>query len=191
MNDIDAEKSLGGNFDINYRIIFLDKLTFSINHLFYFTQLKKALVLRENNSSSQFFYEDADGSILTSGFETNIKFTYSDFKLFFNYALINTSLNYDNINKQKPLTPKNNAGLVVMYDKEENWSIGYELYYTGWQYDEQFNKKTDYWVMGFIVMRHFERISLFINFENFTNNIQTNYEPLISPPYNNPTFPDI
>ena len=191
MNDIDAETSLGGNFDINYKTVFFDKLTFSINQLFYITQLKKALVLRENNLTNEYFYENADGNILTSGFETNIKFTYSDFKLFFNYALINTSLNYDNINNQKPLTPKNNAGLVIMYDKEEKWSIGYELYYTGWQYDELYNKKTDYWIMGFMVMRHFERISLFVNFENFANTIQTNYEPLVSPPYNNPTFPDI
>lgn len=191
MDEVKAETSIGGNFDINYRTVFFDKLTFSINQLFYITQLKNALVLRDNNPSNDFFYENADGNILTSGFETNIKFTLSDFKLFFNYALINTRLNYDNINNQKPLIPKNNAGLVLMYDKEEKWSIGYELYYTGWQYDEKYIKKPDYWMMGFMVMRHFERISVFINFENFTNTIQTNYEPLVSPPFDNPTFPDI
>lgn len=191
MNEIDAETSRGGNFDINYRTVFFDKLTFSINQLFYITQLKNALVLRENKLSEQFFYENADGKILSSGFETNMKFTFNDFKLFFNYALINTKLNYDNINNQKPLTPKNNAGLVLMYDKEEKWAVGYELYYTGWQYDELYQEKPDYWIMGFMVMRHFERVSFFINFENFTNTLQTNYEPLVSPPFNNPTFHDI
>ena len=45
--------------------------------------------------------------------------------------------------------------------------------------------------MGFMVMRNFERLSVFINFENFTNVIQTKYEPLVLPPYNNPVFPDI
>jgi iron complex outermembrane receptor protein len=69
--------------------------------------------------------------------------------------------------------------------------VGYELYYTSTQFDEFYNVKPDYWMMGFMVMRHFENLSVFINFENFTNVIQTNYEPLVLPPPNSPTFPDI
>jgi len=124
-------------------------------------------------------------------FERNQKFTYNNYKLFINYAFVNTMLKYDNINNQKPLTPKNNAGLVLMYDEEEKWSIGYELYYTGWQYDELYDRKSDYWMMGFMVMRHFENVSIFINFENFTNTTQTNFEPLVLPPFNKPTFSSI
>ncbi len=191
MDKIHAETSVGGNFDINYRTVFFDQLAFSVNQLFYVTQLKNALVLRENNPSNVYFFENANGNVLTSGFETNLKLIYNNFKLFFNYALINTKLKYDNINNQQPLTPKNNAGFVVMYDEEEKWSVGYELYYTGWQYDESYSKKPDYWIMGFMVMRHFERLSVFLNFENFTNTIQTNFEPLVLPPYNNPAFPEI
>jgi len=40
-------------------------------------------------------------------------------------------------------------------------------------------------------MRMFERFSVFINFENFTNTNQSQFEPLVLPPNNNPTFPDI
>ncbi len=190
-DNANAETSMGGNFDINYRTVFFDKLAFSVNQLFYVTQLKNALVLRENNNLNDYFFENADGNIVTSGFETNLKLMYNNFKLFFNYALINTKLKYDNINNQKPLTPKNNAGFVLMYDEEEQWSVGYELYYTGWQFDESYNKKSDFWIMGFMVMRHFKRLSVFINFENFTNTIQSKFEPLVLPPYNNPIFPDI
>ena len=45
--------------------------------------------------------------------------------------------------------------------------------------------------MGFMVMRYFKKLSLFINFENFTNVIQSDFEPLVLPPTSNPTFPDI
>ena len=45
--------------------------------------------------------------------------------------------------------------------------------------------------MGIMLMRHFKKVSLFINFENFTNVLQSDYEPLVLPPYNNPKFPDI
>ncbi|QQS51005.1 MAG: TonB-dependent receptor [Bacteroidota bacterium] len=190
-DQVEAETSLGGNFDINYKTTLGDKMTFSINQLFFITQLKNALVLREDNSTNLAFYESADGNILSSGFETNIKLSYDNFKLYVNYALIKTDLQYDNINNQKPLTPKHNAGFVLFYEIEEKWSAGYEVYYTGQQYDNLYNSKNDFWTMGIMLMRHWERLSVFVNFENFTNIMQSDYEPLVLPPTNNPTFPDI
>ena len=190
-DEMDPERSGGGNFDINYRTSLNDNMTFSINHMFFVTWLQDALVLREDNELESYFFENADGNVLSSGFETNMKLGWNDFKFYANYAFINTDLQYDNINKQKPLTPKHNAGFVLMYETEEKWSIGYELYYTSWQYDEQFDTKPNYWIMGFMVMRYFKNLSVFINFENFTNVLQSNFEPLVLPPTNNPTFPDI
>ena len=138
-----------------------------------------------------YYFENADGNILSSGFETNMKLTYSNIKLYMNYAFIHTELKYDNINNQKPFTPKHNAGFVLLYEVEEKWSAGYELYYSGSQFDDLYDKKPAYWTMGIMLMKYFERISLFINFENFTNVIQSDYEPLVLPPKNNPSFPDI
>ena len=186
-----AEKSIGGNFDFNYKTVLFDRLTFSVNQLFYLTQLKDALVLREPETDDLFFFENADGNIQSSGFETNLKFTLNDLKLFVNYALNTTKLNYDNLKGQKPLTPKHSAGAVLMYDKEDKWSVGYELYYTGWQYDESYDRKPHYLIMGLMMMRHFERFSCFLNFENFTDTKQTNFGPLVLPPYSHPSFPDI
>jgi iron complex outermembrane receptor protein len=188
---VNAETSIGGNLDLNYKTAFGDKMTFSINQLFFLTQLNNALVLREDDNSNLAYFESADGNILSSGIETNIKLTYSDFKLYMNYTFINTELNYDNINNQKPLTPKHNLGFALMYEIEEKWSTGYELYYTGTQFDNAYNKKSDYWIMGFMLMRMFEKFSIFINFENFTNTHQSQFEPLVLPPTNNPTFIDI
>ena len=191
MDLVNPETSTGANFDINYKTSFLGKMTFSINQMLFLTRLKDALVLRENVAQNGFYYESADGDILSSGFETNIKLTYGNIKLFGNYAFIHTELKYDNINNQKPLTPKHNAGFVLFYEIEEKWSIGYELYFTGSQFDEMYEAKSEFWTMGFMVMRYFERFSMFINFENFTDVIQSDYEPLVLPPTNNPSFPDI
>lgn len=191
VSKVKAEKSIGGNLDINYKTSLSDEITFSINQYFFLTQLQNALVLRENNVQNDYFFESADGNILSTGFETNIKLTYSDFKLFMNYSFINTELNYDNINKQKALTPKHNLGFALIYEIEKKWSAGYELYYTGTQFDNSYNKKPDYWIMGFMLMRMFKKFSVFINFENFTNTQQSDYEALVMPPLNNPTFRDI
>ncbi|MGQ8338702.1 TonB-dependent receptor [Sunxiuqinia sp. A32] len=188
---VDVETSIGGNFDINYKTALWDEITFSINQLFFLTQLKNALVLREDDNSNLAYFESADGNVLSSGIETNIKLSYSDFKLYMDYTLINTQLKYDNINNQKPLTPKHNLGFALMYEIEEKWTAGYELYYTGNQFDNSYNEKSDYWVMGFMLMRIFEKFSVFINFENFTNTHQGEFEALVLPPVNNPTFRDI
>lgn len=190
-DQVDAETSIGGNFDINYKTALGDEMTFSINQLFFLTQLKNALVLREDATTDMAYFESADGNMLSSGFETNVKLTYDDFKLYLNYAFVNTELQYDNINNQKPLTPKHNAGFVLFYEIEEKWSAGYEVYYTGKQFDNLYNQKKDYWTMGVMLMRHWERLSVFVNFENFTNVLQSDYEPLVLPPTNNPAFPDI
>jgi iron complex outermembrane receptor protein len=190
-NKMNPETSTGGNFDINYRTLLFDKLTLSINQMFFLTRLKNSLVLRENDNSDGFFYENADGNVMSFGFETNLKLTYHDFKLFMNYAFINTEIQYDNINNQKPLTPRNSAGLALIYEVEEKWTAGYELYFIDSQYNDLYELKPDFWMMGFMLMRYIKNFVLFINFENFTNVIQSDYEPLVLPPFNNPTFPDI
>ncbi len=191
VSQMDPETSVGGNFDFNYRTSFLDEFTFSINQLFYLTRLSNSLVLREKSSQNGYYFENADGDLMSTGFETNAKLSYKDFKLYVNYAFVNAQLLYDNINQQKPLTPKHNAGFVLYYEVEGKWSAGYELYYTGSQFDELYDQKPDFWMMGIMIMRHFKRLAAFINFENFTNVIQTDYEPLVLPPYNHPSFPDI
>jgi iron complex outermembrane receptor protein len=189
--NMDPETSIGGNFDINYRTLLFDKLTLSINQMFFLTSLKNSLVLREDSTSGEFFYENADGNILSSGFETNLKLTYSEFKFYVNYAFINTEIQYDNINNQKPLTPKNSIGIALIYEVEEKWIAGYELYYTDSQYDNLYELKPNFWIMGFMLMRYIKDFVIFINFENFTNVIQSDYEPLVLPPFDNPIFPDI
>ena len=118
-DQVNAETSIGSNLDLNYRTALGKNMTFSINQLFFLTQLKNDLVLRENSISNNTYFESADGNILSSGIETNIKLTYSDFKLYMNYTFINTELKYDNINNQKPLTPKHNLKFTLIYEIKE------------------------------------------------------------------------
>ncbi len=42
------------------------------------------------------------------------------------------------------------AGFILMYELEDNWSVGYELYYTGRQFDNSFdqNRTIGQWVYG-------------------------------------------
>ena len=191
INTVMAEKSVGGNFDINYKTTFENKMFFSINQLFFYTQLSNALVLSQDNANNNYYFENADRTIDSRGFETNIKLTYGDFKLFLQYAFVDAKLNYDKINDQKPLTPKHNAGAVLVFEQHGKWRIGFETYYTGQQLLSDYTQTRDYWILGLMALRELKHFSLFLNFENFIDTRQSRYQNIVLPPSNNPTFAEI
>ena len=184
-----AERSYGLNLDFNYQTRLTDEIGFSVNQLFYLTAIRNGLLLNSIDGDL-FQFENASGEILSKGAETNIKFTYKDFRWFLNYAFIDTRLNYLPGNPQKPLTAKHNAGSVLMYESEK-WRIGYETFYTGKQLLSNGFETTDFFTMGLLVMRNFKWGSTFVNFENFTDRRQSRFSPLVLPPHENPTFPEI
>jgi iron complex outermembrane receptor protein len=190
LNDklLKAEHSEGANFDINYKKHINEDWSLSFNQLFFYSRLINALIL--NKDSDIYYFNNADKPVDTRGFETNFKISYDDLSLYFNYSFIDARLRYNN-NQQKPLTPKNNLGMSLLYEKENKWKIGYEIYYTGNQWRTDYTKTPGYWIMGAMAMRTFRKINVFINFENFTNTRQSDYEALYNPPVSNPEFKDI
>jgi len=188
-SSLKAERSYGVNLDFNYQTRLFETIGFSINQLFYVTAINNGLLLNSTNNGL-FAFENATDEIISKGAETNIKFTYKDFRWFLNYALIDTKLNYLAGNPQKPLTAKHNAGSVLMYESEK-WRIGYETFYTGKQFLSNGTETTDFVTMGFVAMRNFKWGTTFVNFENFTDRRQSRFSPLVLPPHDNPVFPEI
>ncbi|MEO9952258.1 TonB-dependent receptor [Nonlabens sp.] len=179
-NQLVAETSYGMNLDFDYGFSITDQLYFSINQLFYLTAIDNGLLLNSSATNpGSFEYSNASDLTLSRGAETNIKFTYKDFKWFLNYALIDTQLNYLDGNPEKPLTAKHNAGSVVMYENEK-WRIGYETYYTGKQLLFDGTESRDYLLMGLLVMKNFDWGNLYMNFENITDRRQSRYSPTVT-----------
>jgi outer membrane receptor for ferrienterochelin and colicins len=183
-----AEHSEGINFDINYKRRISEELEVNFNQLVFYSSLRNPLILNPSNNSYNF--SNANGPIDTKGFETNMKWSYNDFSLYLNYSFIDARLRYK-MNQMKPLTPENNLGMSLLYENEKKWKIGYELYYTGSQFRNNNTKTSGYWVMGAMAMRTFKKISIFINFEDFTDTRQSRFESMYDPPISNPVFKDI
>lgn len=190
LEDLDAERSYGGNFDINYKTAIGSDWTFSLNQLFFYTRLDDPLVLTENPMDN-FFFENATGPVSSRGLESNMKLTYKDFKLFFNYALIDTRLDYNNINNQKPLTAKHNIGTVLVYEEEGKWRLGLEAYYTSRQLRNDLTETDDFWIVGFMALRKFKNLSVYLNFENFTDTRQSRFENINLGASNSPELLDV
>lgn len=184
-----AETSLGANWDVNYKTILFEEVSFSINNLLFYTQLFDPLILTQEGNN-QFLFVNAEGTADSKGLETNIKFSYDDFKLYLQYAFIDAQLDYDGIKRQKPITPMHNAGGILMYESGK-WRLGYEVYFTGGQTLFDLSPVEDYWTMGLLISRQIEKLNVFVNFENFTDNRLSKFQDTVIPPHANPSFPEI
>jgi outer membrane receptor for ferrienterochelin and colicins len=191
LNNVKAEQSIGGTADINYRATFFDDLSFSINQMFFYTSITKPLVL-QSDILGNYIFTNAIKPITSNGFETNLKFIYKeDLKFFVGYTFTNAKATYINGNQFLPLLPKNKLNLTFMYEKEDNFKLGLEGYFTDRQYLYNGNKTPPFWEFGFMAQKTFKKVSVFINFENFTDQRQSKYKRVVNPPNNNPTFDDI
>ncbi len=183
------ERSAGGNFDINYRTK-IGEVGLALNQLFFYTQLNRPLVLSTAGSGDSQFV-NANGNINTKGMETNLRFTYSDFKLFVGYTYADVNTHFNNIKSWFPLTARHRLNNVLMYEKDEKLKIGLEAYYFSPQKLSDGAIGKSYWTFGLMGEKVWEHFSIFVNFENFTDTRQTKFDNIYTGSINNPTFRDI
>lgn len=184
------ERSVGVNWDINYSTR-IGEVGLSINHLFFYTRLNHPLVLSVSGGMPVFDYQNSTGFVDTKGMETNLRLTYGDFKLFIGYThtLANTHFNSKQL---LPLTAKHRLNNVLMYEVEDKLKIGLEAYYYSRQrLSDGTNNGRPYLIAGLMAEKLWEKFSLFINFENFTNVRQTKFGSIYTGNINNPFFKDI
>lgn len=191
LGNVVSEQSIGATADLNYKTKIGSDLQFSINQLFFLTSIRKPLVLSSDINSNLFFF-NASKPVVTKGFETNLKFIYkNDLKLFVGYTFTDANATYLPNNTFLPLVPKSKLNLTMMYEKEDNFKIGLEGYYTGQQFLSNRTKTPAFWEFGFLAQKTFGKFSFFVNFENFTDQRQSNYKRVVNPPNTAPTFDEI
>lgn len=185
-----AEKSIGSNFDINYKTPLSEKLFLTINTLFFYTQVKNPLVLVPT-ITGEYEFQQPKGFIDTKGIETNIKLSYGGLKLFIGYTLADVNQYYNGITTALPLVAKHRLNNVLMYEIEDKLKIGLEAYYFSQQKLNDGATGKEYWLCGFMIEKIWEKFSVFINFENILNTKQTNFDIIYTGSITNPTFRDI
>jgi len=179
-----AEKSYGVNADINYKTV-IDETTITINQLFFYTYLNNPVILQNNELIN------ATGYIDTKGGETNIKVDWKNLKILLGYTFVDARQHYMNQNIWQPLTAKHRLNLILMYEKEDNYRIGLEGYYTGKQQLSDLTTRKGYFTFGFLFEKIWEHVNIFVNAENFTDRRQTRRESVYSGSITNPVFNEI
>jgi outer membrane receptor for ferrienterochelin and colicins len=189
INTSKNERSTGGNWDINYRTNFGD-VGFSINQLFFLTKLNNPLVL-VGATGGKVQFQNSTGFLDTKGLETNLRFTYADFKLFIGYTYTDANTNFTNNKEWLPLTARHRLNNVLMYEIEDKLKIGLEAYYFSKQMLNDGTNGKAYWITGLMAEKLWKNFSLFVNFENFTDTRQSKFDSIFTGTIRNPVFKDI
>lgn len=183
------ERSIGSNWDLNYRTT-IGKVGFSLNHLFFYTRLNNPLTLVDAPGGNVRF-RNSSGYRDTKGMETNLRLTCGDFKLFIGYTLTDANTHFTSSEEWLPLTARHRLNNVLMYEIEDKLKIGLEAYYYSKQKLTDGSIGRSYWITGLMTEKLWERFSVFINFENFSNTRQSKFDIIYTGSISNPTFKDI
>lgn len=191
LNEVTAEKSLGGTADVNLRLKINSDFILNLNQLFFHTSIRKPLVLSKNGAGN-YFFSNASLPVQSSGFETNLKLIFKEHvKLLAGYTYTYAKATYLPADQFLSLVPENKINLALLFEKEKNIKLGLEGYFTGNQYLSDRSKTASYWEFGFMAEKTISKFSFYINFENFTDQRQSNYKRVVNPPDTNPTFDEI
>lgn len=183
-----AERSVGGNLDVQYNGVLFEKFALSQNVLFFYTMIDRPLGVNADSAvRSVVLFETQRGTLVTRGLESNTRIAHGDIRLFLGYSMTLAVHRLDDAKTRLPLTPVHRLNIVCMYESESQWRAGYEVYYTGHQRKADGSRVTDYWIMGLMAERKLGRISVYLNLENFLDTRLSRYERIVPPDELNPT----
>lgn len=184
------ERSYGFNLDFNYRLRLAEKASVNFNQLFFYTRIAHPLEL-ESAMAGNYRLVNVPGFIDSKGWETNVKFSYEDFRWYIGYTFTDAHLKETTTIMENPLTVRNRLNNVFMYEIEDKLKVGVEAYYFSWQTLTDGARGKPYWTFGVMGEKPWEHFSVFVNFENITDTRQTRFDTIYTGSVTHPVFRDI
>jgi iron complex outermembrane receptor protein len=187
-----AERSIGANWDVNYKGIIGDLVGVNVNQLFFYTRIEDPLTFDPDSVSVGVYrMVNRRGHFRSRGAESNLRLSYKDVKFLMGYTFIDAILLEGGSSTRIPLVARHRLGLVLIYEVEHVGRIGLETYYTGRQRRSDQSDTRSYWVTGIMAERQWRKFSLFLNLENLFDTRQSRYERLFDGTRQQPDFREI
>ena len=183
-----AEKSIGGNAEINYKLEWGEDQHLFINHAFFFTTITDPILFEERpDKSVQIF--NAAKPVFTRGFDTYIQLELDSWELYAGYTFTVAERRYLTDHRFMPLTPKTRMAYTLVKNWANKWRLGLEGSYTGRQHRFDYSYTPGYFFMAAMIERKFGRhISLILNGENLLDYRQSRKEVLYTGSISDPVF---
>lgn len=185
-----AERSAGGTFDLNYRGAIGEQFTYSINQMFFLTEISDPIILRAD-ANNVFRFRNSDSRVNSRGFETNMRLGYDIAKLFVGYTFTDAKAGFLTGDRRLTLLPRHKVNSALVFEEHESFKTGVEFYYGSRQTldDRSLSRSTA--EFGLFGEKTFGKYSLFINAENITDVRQAQYSPVVTGPHQNPNFAEL
>jgi outer membrane receptor for ferrienterochelin and colicin len=189
-----AERSAGANADLSYSGTIGEDARIIVDQSFFYTRVDHPLVLDSlpvNGAGKVFaYFANAGHPYTTRGFETSIRLKQDNWSLFAGYTYVDARSGVAAL-PHIALAPRSKVVFDLSNEKDGDYRIALEVFYTGPQYLYDGTKTRDYWVRGLLLEKVIKRVSLVLNFEDLTDTRQTRFGPVVVPPVTNPTFKEI
>ena len=186
--DILTEKSLGANWDINYKQKIND-WNITVNQMFYVTQINRP-VIAENNST-YYKYINATNPLNTKGFETYVAIKHDDLEIYLGYTYTIAKQFYNTAQPNVPLSAKSKFAAVISNEFSPRFRACIEASYTGRQYLDDGTRTPGYLITAGMIRYDIKKLSLVLNCENFFDYRQTRKENIVYGSMINPSFKQI
>ncbi len=198
---IQSEKSIGYNYDINYKTrVNQWDLTFNqtvfyneVNHPIIYSAINNGYLLYKNATPTTNIYQyiNQNNSISSQGAESYIQAMKAPYEIYFGYVYTDAKRNYNINNPHLPLIAKHKLATVFAYELEKDFKVGIESSYTGEQYLDNGTKTTPYLFMALMLKYEIGKAIFVLNVENLLDKRQNKNGSLVIPPLTNPSFPEI
>lgn len=186
--NVRAERSLGGNWDINFKKT-IGQVVLAVNQSFYITHINHPLVAF-TPPGLVYYYTETD-PVVTKGFETWFQVSYEGLEAYLGYTLADARKKYDKINPYLELSARDKFASVISYEFSNRFRACIEAAYTGRQYLENGSTTPSFLFAAAMIRYDISRFSFVLNCENLFDYRQTKKETIVNPPFTNPAFKQI
>jgi outer membrane receptor for ferrienterochelin and colicins len=189
-----AERSAGINADVSYSGMVGEDLQVSVDQAFFYTRIDHPLVLdslpANGMGTALAFFANADQPYTTRGFETSLRVKQEGWSLFAGYTYVDARTGVASL-PHIALAPRSKLVFDLSKEKDRDYRVALEAFYTGPQYLNDGSRTRDFWTTGLLLEKVIHRLTLVLNFEDLTDTRQTRFGAVLVPPVTNPAFKEI
>ena len=184
-SNVQPERSLGANWDINYKKRFSDILLI-VNQSFFFTQVNHPLII--DSSGVVNYYVNAGRPVNTCGFETYVQLKKGEMDAYLGYTYTYAKQLYNAAQPELPLNARSKFATLISGEITDHFKAGFELSYISRQWLDDGSTVPGYFISAALLRYDLPHIAIVLNCEDLFDYRQTKKENIVLPPYSNPVF---
>jgi len=200
--NIKSEKSIGANYDVNYKTK-LDDWELTLNQTFFYNKIDNPITyqsvpiyyLTQYGITAPvhpfYIFANESKALESKGMESYVQAIKGPMELYAGYVYTDAKRNYNSVNPNLPLIAKHKFATVLAYEFSSAFRAGIEASYTGKQYLDNGSSTTPYTLAAIMLRYNIGKASFVLNCENLFDERQNKNGSIVSPPFTNPSFPEI